>query len=74
MSDRLRSYTAYGVGCAVAWGAILGSLARSEDKEQLRKVLPVFAGWWLGWTSATIGRYWYPPPKSRPPWLRAKAH
>jgi hypothetical protein len=26
-----------------------------------------FAGWVLGWTSATIARYVYPPPKSRGP-------
>jgi hypothetical protein len=26
-----------------------------------------FAGWVLGWTSATIARYVYPPPKRRGP-------
>jgi hypothetical protein len=28
--------------------------------------LPVFGGWWMGWTSATIARYIYPPSKSGP--------
>jgi hypothetical protein len=27
----------------------------------------VFGGWVIGWTSATIARYIYPPPKTRRP-------
>jgi hypothetical protein len=26
-------------------------------------VLIVCGGWWIGWLSATIGRWVYPPPK-----------
>lgn len=66
MSDRRRSYTAYSVGCAIVWAAILGVLAALGEKEKLRRVLPVCSGWWMGWTSATIARSVYPPPKSRP--------
>jgi hypothetical protein len=28
-------------------------------------VLIVFGGWMIGWTSATIARWFYPPPKAR---------
>jgi hypothetical protein len=70
MRNRRQSYTAYSIGCAVVWAAILGVLAAFGDKQRMRKVLPVFGGWWVGWTSATIARYVYPPPQSRPPWVR----
>ena len=66
---RSHSYTAYGVACAIVWAAILGVLGTSGE-QRLRRILPVFGGWWIGWTSATIARYVYPPPKSRPPWVR----
>lgn len=70
MRDRLQTYTGYSIGCAIVWAIILGILASSGDKERLHKILPTFGGWWIGWTSATIARYAYPPPKSRPPWVR----
>jgi hypothetical protein len=69
MNTRPGSYTGYSVGCAVVWAVILGVVA-GRDKEKFRTILPVFGGWWMGWTSATIARYGYPPPKSRPPWAR----
>jgi hypothetical protein len=65
MNIRPGSYMGYSVGCAVAWAVILG-VAAARDKEKFRTILPVFGGWWMGWTSATIARYGYPPPKSRP--------
>jgi hypothetical protein len=65
---RRESYTAYSIGCAVVWAAILGVLAARGEREKLRKVFAVFGGWWMGWTSATIARYVYPPAKSRPRW------
>lgn len=68
MRKRRQSYTIYSIGCAAVWAAILGVLAARGEKEKLRTILPVFGGWWMGWTSATIARYVYPPPKSRPPW------
>ena len=48
-------------------GVILAVVA-ARDREKFRTILPVFGGWWMGWTSATIARYVYPPPKSRPSW------
>ncbi len=68
--NRPGSYTAYSVGCAVVWAVILAALAATGKREKLRAVLPVCGGLWIGWTSATIARYVYPPPKSRPPWTR----
>lgn len=62
MKATRKSYTTYGIGCAIVWAAILGILAALGEKEKLRKILPAFGGWWLGWTSATIARYVYPPP------------
>jgi hypothetical protein len=69
MKDQLKTYTAYSIGCAVVWALVLAILAAAGNKEKLRRILPVFGGWWMGWTSATIARYGYPPPKSRPPWV-----
>lgn len=70
MRDRLETYTAYSVGCAIVWAIILLGLIVAGKSDKLRTVLPVCGGWWIGWTSATIARYGYPPPKSRPPWAR----
>ncbi len=65
MSTRRQSYTAYSIGCGIVWAVILGVLAARNEKERLRRILPVFGGWWMGWTSATIARRVYPPPRSR---------
>ncbi|MDA8309668.1 MAG: hypothetical protein M0Z46_03480 [Actinomycetota bacterium] len=65
MRIRQQSYAAYSVGSVIVWAAILGVLAALGEKEKLRKILLVFGGWWLGWTSATIARFVYPPVKAR---------
>jgi hypothetical protein len=62
---RLNSYTAYSIGCAVAWAVIWAIAAAIDPKHTLRDLLLVFAGWVIGWTSATIARVVYPPPKKR---------
>jgi hypothetical protein len=67
MRGRKGTYTGYSIGCAVFWAIVLSVLGALGKREQLRRILPVFGGWWVGWTSATIARYLYPPPKSRPP-------
>ncbi len=58
-----QSYVAYSIGVAVAWGVllILSSIFASDSKE--RNILLVFAGFAIGWLSATIARSVYPPPK-----------
>ena len=63
MRSRLNTYTAYSIGCAIVWAVILALVATAGTKHTAHKVLLVFAGWVLGWTSATIARYVYPPPK-----------
>ncbi|HTT90792.1 MAG TPA: hypothetical protein VMF65_14665 [Acidimicrobiales bacterium] len=60
----MEPYTRYSIGCALVWALVLAALSAAGKKDQLRKVLPVFGGWWMGWSSATIARYVYPPPKS----------
>jgi hypothetical protein len=62
MRRRLNTYTAYSVGCGVVWLAIL---ANTRRKDNFNKVVLGFLGWVSGWTSATIARYLYPPPKPR---------
>ena len=69
MRDRPKTYTAYSIGCAIVWALALATLAATGKNEKLRRILPVFGGWWIGWTSSSIARYVYPPPKSRPPWV-----
>ena len=61
MRRRLRTYTAYSIGCAVAW-AVIFAIRAPLLKHTDRTVLMVFGGWVLGWAGATIARYMYPPP------------
>ena len=65
MTQRLNSYTAYSVGCAVVWAVILVAVAAAATTAKLHVFLLLFAGWTIGWASATIARYVYPPPKRR---------
>jgi len=53
---RLDNYTAYSIGCAVAWAVVWAILAATAKKETLGYVLAIFIGWVIGWTSATIAR------------------
>lgn len=49
------------------WGAILAAAQRRLDP-QSRRTLRLYCGaWWSGWTSATIARVGYPPPKPLTP-------
>ena len=61
MRRRLNTYTAYSIGCGVVWAAIL---AGTRKKANFDHILLAFAGWASGWTSATIARHLYPPPRS----------
>ncbi|MDT7709084.1 MAG: hypothetical protein QOG20_4691 [Pseudonocardiales bacterium] len=67
MKQRLNSYTAYSIGCAVVWVVILGVVSATASKDTSRTFTVVFFGWAIGWLSATIARAVYPPPKSRRP-------
>jgi hypothetical protein len=49
------------------WALILVAAQRRTDSET-RSALRLFCvGWWSGWTSATIARVAYPPPKELTP-------
>jgi len=64
---RFNTYKAYSVGCVIAWG-ILWIVVGTQSSETTReRVLYLFLGWLLGWTSATIARFVYPPPARRRP-------
>lgn len=63
MRARTDNYTAYSVGCAAVWTVILLVARRVADAETRRTMQIGCAGWWSGWTSATIARAAYPPPK-----------
>ena len=67
MRARLNNYTAYSVGCAAVWAAILLVAQRLADAETRKTMQVGCAAWWSGWTSATIARIGYPPPKKLGP-------
>jgi hypothetical protein len=60
MRTRLRTYTAYSIGCAAVWAVIL-IVTRRVDSEK-RDAYRVAC---IGWLSASIARVVYPPPKRR---------
>jgi hypothetical protein len=62
---RFHSYTAYSVGCAMAWAILWSIVGTRANKNTQEAVLRFFLGWVLGWTSATIARRVYPPPQRR---------
>jgi hypothetical protein len=64
---RRHSYTAYAIGWAIAWALVWMTVWALGDKDKLYKLRFFFVGWASGWTSATIARCVYPPPKHRPP-------
>lgn len=66
---RLRrdSYIGYSIGCAGVWGVIMLLASHRLDAKTWRMLRLVGAGWWMGWTSATIARIGYPPPKQLTP-------
>lgn len=61
------TYTAYSIGCAGVWSAILLIARRRLDSQAWNTLRLVCSGWWMGWTSATIARIGYPPPKQLTP-------
>jgi hypothetical protein len=65
--DRLNTYTAYSIGCGVVWAVILAIAQRRLDPQARNTLRQGCAAWWGGWTSATIARAGYPPPKALGP-------
>jgi hypothetical protein len=63
MRRLFNSYWGYGIGCAIVW-AILLAVTQSVSRHEVRHtILLIGAGWLIGWTSASIARLVYPPPK-----------
>jgi hypothetical protein len=67
ISTRLNSYTGYSVSCAGVWVVILAVAQRRLDRPTRKTLWLACSGWWSGWTSATIARVSYPPPKQLRP-------
>jgi phosphatidylserine synthase len=67
MRTRRTSYTGYSIGCAGVWAVILVIAQRRLDSRTRNTFRLVCGGWWMGWTSATIARVSYPPPKKLKP-------
>jgi hypothetical protein len=67
MRTQGNTYTAYSIGCAGVWGIILLLGRRRLDSQTGNTLRLVCGGWWMGWTSATIARIGYPPPKQLSP-------
>ena len=63
MRTQRNTYTAYSIGCAGVWGVIILLARRRLDSQTWNTLRLVCSGWWMGWTSATIARIGYPPPK-----------
>ena len=64
---RLDTYTSYSIGCAAVWALILVVAQRRTAPDTRRTMRRFCGGWWSGWTSATIARVVYPPPKELTP-------
>lgn len=62
---QLNSYTAYSIGFFAVWAVLFAILAATASPKTLGYVLAIFGGTVIGWTSATIARVTYPPPKKR---------
>jgi hypothetical protein len=67
MRPQRDTYTGYSIGCAGVWVVILVLGRRRLDSESWNTLRLVCSGWWMGWTSATIARIGYPPPKQLTP-------
>jgi hypothetical protein len=63
MKRRFHSYTAYSVGCAIVWAAILAAVWSMADSVTTHTFVLIFGGWVIGWLSATIARAVYPAPR-----------
>ncbi|WP_344582599.1 hypothetical protein [Streptomyces lunalinharesii] len=60
---RYRNYWAYSAGLALAWALVFTLTGALHGGAAAQHLLPVFGGFCIGWTSTTIARYFYPPPR-----------
>jgi hypothetical protein len=63
MSARMRSYTTYSIAVGIVWAVLLLLVSLLAPAYKRHTFFVVFGGFVIGWLSATIARYVYPPPK-----------
>ncbi len=63
MNPRMRSYTTYSVAAGIVWAALLALAWLFAPAGKRHTIFLVFGGFAIGWLSATIARYVYPPPR-----------
>jgi hypothetical protein len=63
MNRRTGTYPAYSVGVGITWAVLLVLARLFAPAGRRRTIFLVFGGFAIGWTSATIARYVYPPPR-----------
>jgi hypothetical protein len=63
---RMNTYTAYSIGFWATWAVVLAICAATVSNKTLGYILAISLGAATGWTSATLARVAYPPPKKRP--------
>jgi hypothetical protein len=59
----MRSYTAYSIAVGIVWAVLLVLASIFASASKFHNIVVVFLGFVIGWVSATIARYVYPPPK-----------
>jgi hypothetical protein len=65
LASRYRTYKVYSIACFIVWAVILAVVATVGTSHKTHTVLLVFAGWAIGWLSATIARSVYPTPGAK---------
>jgi uncharacterized membrane protein YgaE (UPF0421/DUF939 family) len=63
MSSQMRTYKAYSIGVGAVWAVLLVLAWLLDSTSKQHAIFLVFGGFAIGWISATIARYVYPPPK-----------
>ena len=63
MNPRMRSYTTYSIAVGIVWAVLLLLASLLDSASTRHNIFVVFLGFAIGWLSATIARYVYPPPK-----------
>jgi len=63
MRAQMRSYTVYSIAVGIVWAIILVLVSALAPAHKRNDIFLVFGGFAIGWLSATIARYVYPPPK-----------
>ena len=63
MNARMRTYTVYSIGVGIVWAVILVVVSLFSPAGKRHNIFLVFGRFVIGWVSATIARYAYPPPE-----------